>query len=172
MNHAEQDDQVIIGMSIRVRGIVQGVGFRPSVWRLARNTGVHGAVRNDADGVLIEAWGPVAVLENFVRRLEQEPPPLARIDAVEVAALDTGTIPDGFDIVASQGGRPRTDVSPDTAACPACLADINDPHNRRYRYPFTNCTHCGPRLSIIRAVPYDRNNTSMAPFTMCPACLD
>ena len=171
MNGPAPNAHIIIGISIRVRGIVQGVGFRPAVWRLARKLGLQGAVWNDADGVVIQAWGASSVLQDFIRHLEQEPVPLARIDAVDVTALEPGTVPNGFDIVASQGGRARTDVSPDSAICPACLADITDPHNRRYRYPFTNCTHCGPRLSIIRAVPYDRGNTSMATFAMCPSCL-
>lgn len=155
---------------IRVTGTVQGVGFRPTVWRLAREYHLLGAVWNDAEGVVIQAWGAPAALDSFVARLRQAPPPLARITDVRRTAFTGLAPPDAFTILASRDGRTVTDIVPDAATCPACLADVNDPHNRRYRYPFTNCTHCGPRLSIIAAVPYDRANTSMAPFIMCEAC--
>jgi hydrogenase maturation protein HypF len=164
------EDVAAIGLAIRVRGIVQGVGFRPTVWRLARDLRIRGAVWNDADGVLIHAWGLPPALDEFVRRIESEPPPLARIDAIESSTLDADPVPDDFAIVASRQGRAATDVAPDGATCPACLAETLDPANRRYRYPFTNCTHCGPRLSIVRSIPYDRVHTSMAAFEMCPAC--
>jgi hydrogenase maturation protein HypF len=160
---------VTSGVAIRVRGLVQGVGFRPAVWRLARERSLAGRVRNDGDGVLIEAWGPDAALCDLVSALEAAPPPLARIDAIETAAID-GDPPDGFAIVESAGGAPRTGVVADAATCAACAADVADPLGRRYRYPFTNCTHCGPRFSIVRAIPYDRANTSMAGFAMCAAC--
>ncbi|WP_439672763.1 carbamoyltransferase HypF (plasmid) [Cupriavidus necator] len=162
------------GEEIRVRGMVQGVGFRPAVWRLAHDCGLSGSVRNDSDGVQIRAWGDAVALDRFIARLRDECPPLARIDAIErrVLAQDAeGADLGGFRIVASVGGPVRTGVVPDAVVCSACIADIGDPLNRRYRYPFANCTHCGPRLSIVRAIPYDRANTAMAAFPMCPACL-
>jgi hydrogenase maturation protein HypF len=160
------------GECIRVSGIVQGVGFRPTVWRLARECGLVGRVWNDAEGVSIHAWGPPESLENLVQRLQAEQPPLSRIERIVRTALgDAEEVPGEFRIVASQEGEIRTGVAADAATCPECLAEVLDPANRRYRYPFTNCTHCGPRLSIVRAIPYDRANTSMAAFPMCPQCL-
>ena len=159
------------GISIRVRGLVQGVGFRPTVWRLAQRFGLSGEVLNDGEGVLIHAWGPPAALAEFEITLSMDVPPLARIDSIECTPLATVFDGTGFRIVESQRGAVRTGIAADAPACPACLADIRDPANRRYRYPFTNCTHCGPRLSIVRAIPYDRATTSMAAFDMCPACL-
>jgi len=159
------------GESIRVTGIVQGVGFRPTVWRLANECGVVGEVWNDAEGVLIHAWGSPESLEELVRRLQAEQPPLSRIEAISRAALEaTNELPGEFRIVVSREGEVRTGVTADAATCAACLAEVLDPASRRYRYPFTNCTHCGPRLSIVRAIPYDRANTSMASFRMCPRC--
>lgn len=160
----------IEGRAIRVRGLVQGVGFRPTAWRLARDCGLVGEVWNDAEGVMVLAWGESADLERFLHRLRHDCPPLARIDAVEWADAEGAPAGDEFRIAPSRGGEVHTGVVPDAATCPACLAEIRDPADRRYRYPFTNCTHCGPRLSIVRAVPYDRANTSMAEFTLCPAC--
>ncbi len=159
------------GISIRVRGLVQGVGFRPTVWRLANRLGIAGQVLNDGEGVLIHAWGPAPALQEFELALSAEAPPLARVDSVECLPLQTRLEGFGFHIAESQRGTVRTGIVADAATCPACLADIRDPSNRRYRYPFTNCTHCGPRLSIVRAIPYDRATTSMAKFPMCPACL-
>ena len=157
--------------SIRVTGIVQGVGFRPTVWRLARECGVFGHVQNDAEGVLIHAWGCENSISDLADRLRTEQPPLARVDRIERSPLaNNGAAPKTFDIVASASGNVDTDVAADAATCNACLAEVDDPDNRRYRYPFTNCTHCGPRLSIIEAIPYDRANTSMAEFKMCHAC--
>ncbi|MFW0754103.1 carbamoyltransferase HypF [Pseudomonas sp. H11T01] len=159
------------GEAIRVRGLVQGVGFRPTVWRLARDCGLCGDVCNDAEGVLIRIWGERASREQFLERLLDEAPPLSRIDALESTAL-TGQSPvTDFRIVKSSGGRVHTGIVADAATCSACLSEVFDPGNRRYRYAFTNCTHCGPRMSIVRAIPYDRGNTSMAAFTQCPACL-
>ena len=155
---------------IRVRGTVQGVGFRPAVWRFARECGVRGSVSNDASGVLIHAWGEPRAIAALAGRIEREPPPLSRVDAVVREVVDCADPPADFRIVASSGGQTDTNIAGDAATCAACLADIRDPDNRRYRYPFTNCTHCGPRLSIVRSVPYDRANTSMAAFTMCEAC--
>lgn len=160
----------MIGQGIRIRGIVQGVGMRPTVWRLAHECGVRGEVWNDAQGVMIHAWAEQHTLDEFVERLQREAPPLARIDSVECSALSERTAAEDFRILHSRDGETHTGVAADAASCPACLAEVSDPNNRRYRYPFTNCTHCGPRLSIIRTVPYDRANTSMSVFPMCPAC--
>ena len=157
------------GELIRVRGLVQGVGFRPMVWRLARAAGLSGDVRNDSEGVLIRLWGSSAEIDDFCRALMVECPPLGRIDGIE-RRLCVDQAPTGFKIIESGAGQVRTGVVADAATCAACAAEITDPKDRRYRYPFTNCTHCGPRLSIIRAIPYDRANTSMAEFEMCPAC--
>jgi len=159
------------GECIRVTGVVQGVGFRPTVWRLARECGLVGRVWNDTEGVSIHVWGSPESLEILVQRLQAEPPPLSRIEKIARTLLDdTGEVPAEFLIVASREGEVRTGVAADAATCPECLAEVLDPGNRRYRYPFTNCTHCGPRLSIVRAIPYDRANTSMAAFPMCPRC--
>ena len=169
---AVNDPQFLHGHAIRVRGIVQGVGFRPAVWRLAQRLQIVGSVWNDAAGVMIHAWGRPAAIAEFIQRLNSEAPPLARIDGVECTLLqrDTESIPDNFQIMSSRTGSMQTAVAADAATCPACLREIRDCNERRYRYAFTNCTHCGPRLSIIRALPYDRANTSMAGFDMCPAC--
>lgn len=161
----------MLGECIRVTGIVQGVGFRPFVWRLANACGIAGQVWNDAEGVLIHAWGSRESLEGFVQQLQAEQPPLARVE--EIVRTDLDEIADarqGFHIIVSREGKVRTGVAADAATCPECLAEVLDPDNRRYRYPFTNCTHCGPRLSIVTAIPYDRANTSMASFPMCPQC--
>jgi len=157
--------------TIRVTGIVQGVGFRPTVWRLAKTCGIVGQVWNDAVGVSIEAWGTREALDLFVQRIETEQPPLSRIeDIVCSVSENSGEAPEDFRIIVSRKGEMRTDVAADAATCSACLDEVLDPSNRRYRYPFTNCTHCGPRLSIIKAVPYDRASTSMASFPMCTDC--
>lgn len=156
--------------SIRVSGIVQGVGFRPFVWQLAQRLQLCGKVWNDAEGVVIQVWGEGGAIDEFLNCLQTLPPPLAQVDEVNVSPLETLQAPDDFQIVESQTGFVLTHISPDAAICPECLAEINDPQDRRYRYPFTNCTHCGPRLSIIRAIPYDRDNTSMHAFEMCPEC--
>jgi hydrogenase maturation protein HypF len=177
MNHpvlqqTDDDSRQIVmeAQSIRVRGLVQGVGFRPFVANLARQNGVWGKVWNDAEGVKIHAWASAGRLARFTSMLENSAPPLAQIQAVEVFPLLEPCKSDGFEIKASIQGQTQTAVAADAATCPACLHDIFDPANRRYRYPFTNCTHCGPRLSIICGVPYDRKNTSMSDFSMCPSC--
>ncbi|MGD8678263.1 MAG: carbamoyltransferase HypF [Chromatiales bacterium] len=154
---------------LRIRGIVQGVGFRPAVWRIARDLDLHGEVSNDGDGVLIRL-APPGKCDAFVQQLRAEIPPLARIDAIEISEEESPQQYDSFSIIASRSDTARTGVPPDAATCPACLAEIRDPADRRHRYPFTNCTHCGPRLSIIHGIPYDREQTSMAAFTMCPSC--
>ena len=161
---------VTVAEEIRVRGLVQGVGFRPMVWRLARELQLQGDVRNDGSGVLIRVLGRTTQIDELCTRLQTDCPPLARIDAVQRTALETLNDVDGFQIVASEGGRVATGIVPDSATCPACRDEIFDIGDRRFRYAFTNCTHCGPRLSIVRAIPYDRANTSMSVFPMCEAC--
>ncbi len=156
--------------AIRIRGQVQGVGFRPFVYRLAARHGLSGFVRNDGAGVEIEVQGSAAALENFLQDLRQ-PPPLARIDALRVRELPSQPQDAGsFVIAATGGGAVTADVTPDTAICANCLAELLDPHDRRHRYPFINCTDCGPRYTLTAALPYDRPNTSMAGFALCPAC--
>jgi hydrogenase maturation protein HypF len=158
------------GVRLRLRGVVQGVGMRPTVWRLARQLGLRGSVRNAGDGVLIEAWGEPGALDALRAALRREAPPLARIDAIEVEPLGSVQPPAAFSIEASTAGGEHLFVAPDTAPCAACLAEIRAPGDRRAGYAFTNCTHCGPRLSILRALPYDRANTSMDAFTLCADC--
>ncbi len=157
-------------IEIRVRGRVQGVGFRPTVWRFARELGVTGEVLNDGEGVLIRAGGAPSVLAAFVARVEHEAPPLARVEAIETRAY-AGELAAEFRIVASAGGGAvLTQVAPDAAMCEACAAEVVDPSARRFRYPFTTCTHCGPRLTIVTGVPYDRAATTLAAFPLCPPC--
>src|SRR6478736_4089585 len=156
---------------IRVTGTVQGVGFRPFVHRAATGLGLAGWVANDSAGVLIDVEGTRDDLDLLVRTLTESPPPLARVATVSVEASLAPTGADAFRIVATRVHGPRTaPVSVDTAPCGACLAEMFDPADRRYRYPFINCTNCGPRYTIVRAVPYDRPATTMAGFAMCPAC--
>ena len=160
---------------LRVRGTVQGVGFRPTVWRIATELGVLGSVINDAQGVLIIAVATPAVLATFAQRVRSEPPPMARIEAFERTRVDLpAQLPLNFHIGASQGSQradaAATAVAADAATCAACVAEIFDPLGRRFRYPLTNCTHCGPRLSFVTGVPYDRPQTTMASFVMCAAC--
>ena len=156
--------------AIRVRGQVQGVGFRPFVYRLATRHGLSGFVRNDGAGVEIEVQGPAMSLDGFLADLRQ-PPTLARIDALTSDGLPPRPSTEtAFVIAATGGGAMTADVTPDTAICANCLAELFDPQNRRYRYPFINCTDCGPRYTITAALPYDRPNTSMAGFALCPAC--
>jgi hydrogenase maturation protein HypF len=154
----------------RVDGTVQGVGFRPYVFRLAEELGLGGFVGNDERGVVLEVEGEPGAVERFLERLPREAPPLAtveRVGAEAIAPLGGG----GFRIVESaRAGPPAALVSPDSAVCDACLAELFDPADRRYRYPFVNCTECGPRFTIVRGVPYDRPLTTMAGFAMCAAC--
>ncbi|HEU4680062.1 MAG TPA: acylphosphatase, partial [Terrimicrobiaceae bacterium] len=155
---------------IVVRGAVQGVGFRPFVYRLANEIGVNGWVLNSAHGVFVEIEGGGDSVRQFLLRIEKEKPPRAVIQSLEFAMLDPAGYA-SFEIRESDESGPKTAfILPDIATCPDCLREILDPSDRRYRYPFTNCTNCGPRFSIIQALPYDRSNTSMKKFTMCPAC--
>lgn len=155
---------------IRVRGLVQGVGFRPTVWRLAQRYSLRGSVTNDGLGVSIHVCGSAEGIEAFVRALTQEAPPLARVDCIERGPATVLPADAAFRIVASSATGVHTGVVPDAATCPDCIKEIFDPFGRRYRYPFTNCTHCGPRLTIIEAIPYDRETTTMREFSMCAAC--
>jgi len=156
-------------VEIRVRGTVQGVGFRPTVWRLACDEGLVGEVLNDGFGVLIRTTGNSGAISQFLTRLHTEAPPLSQIEDVETQVLNLLDFED-FRIAESVGGENCTRVTPDAAICAACRAEVLDPKERRFGYPFANCTHCGPRFSIVREVPYDRVNTTMVDFPMCPAC--
>src|ERR1035441_8023023 len=141
---------------VLVCGVVQGVGFRPFVYRLAQEEGLAGFIGNDTDGVTIEIEGPAGQVDAFLERLRAETPPLARIDSIAVRDLAaTGEL--GFRIVASEVlGRVSTGIPADAATCPDCLRELLDGADRRYRYPFLNCTNCGPRFTITRRIPYDR----------------
>ena len=162
---------VRIRTAVRVEGIVQGVGFRPFVYGLATRLGLGGLVGNDADGVFAEIEGDPAAVARFLVLLEREPPPLARIDKVTTRDM-TPAGSAAFAIAPSPaaGGSRRALVSADTATCADCLAELADPGDRRYGYPFINCTNCGPRFTIVTSVPYDRAATTMAGFEMCPPC--
>ncbi len=155
---------------MRVQGTVQGVGFRPYVYRLAGALGLTGFVLNDSHGVLLEIEGPDTAVADFLSRLAADAPPLAVLDRVVTEEREPigGA---GFAILESpQGGTPDAPVTPDSATCEDCLRELFDPSDRRFRYPFTNCTNCGPRFTIVRGVPYDRPLTTMAGFVMCPLC--
>jgi hydrogenase maturation protein HypF len=155
---------------VRVEGIVQGVGFRPFVHALAGRLGLAGLVGNDAGGVFVEVEGSSETVERFLEALAAEAPPLAVIERVTATPLAPTGI-SGFAIAPSQaGGERQALVSPDTATCADCLAELADPADRRHRYPFINCTNCGPRFTIVRDVPYDRPATTMASFAMCADC--
>jgi hydrogenase maturation protein HypF len=155
---------------VRVEGTVQGVGFRPYVHRLAGELGLAGYVLNDSRGVLLEVEGGAAVVAEFLARLQSDAPPLAVLERLVVAdRAPTGRT--GFEIRPSPRGEPAdAPVTPDTATCAECLGELLDPADRRYRYPFINCTNCGPRFTIVRGVPYDRPSTTMAGFEMCAEC--
>ena len=152
-------------------GTVQGVGFRPFVYREAVALGLGGYVRNDSTGVLIEVQGAPEGIAELCRRLVEAPPPLARVERVDATTVAPAEAEGPFVILTSDGaGAPDVPVSVDTGTCAQCLAEVGDPADRRYGYPFTNCTNCGPRYTIVLSVPYDRAATTMAGFTMCPAC--
>ncbi|MGK7950679.1 MAG: carbamoyltransferase HypF [Xenococcaceae cyanobacterium] len=159
-----------IAEEIRVKGTVQGVGFRPTVYRLAKADRLRGEVSNDGQGVLIIVVGDRAAIDNFIEQLQKEKPPLARITEIIRNKYQENREFTDFTIAKSTNNQSRTEIAPDAATCPQCKAETFDPFSRWYRYPFTNCTHCGPRLSIIKHLPYDRPQTSMAEFVMCPDC--
>jgi hydrogenase maturation protein HypF len=156
-------------LRLTVRGVVQGVGFRPFVYALARELGLCGSVGNTGDGVLIEVEGQAPAVTQFAERLVTNPPPLALVEDVgsEAIPCQGGT---DFTIGDSHGGTGRTLVSPDIATCPECLVEMSDPHNRRYRHPFISCTNCGPRFTVIVDLPYDRPATTMSQLPLCGAC--
>lgn len=155
------------GARVTVSGQVQGVGFRPTVWRIAHEMGLTGDVKNTGEGVVIRLWGDC--VDHFPDRLYEALPPLARIENLAVEQCDEPA-PKQFSIASSQGGKMRGSVTPDAATCADCLEEIRNPFERRYRYPFANCTNCGPRFSIVKSAPYDRANTTMAPFDLCAPC--
>ncbi len=177
-----EEPQSLSARHIHITGVVQGVGFRPFVYNLATRLGLSGWVLNSSSGVEIEAIGPTAVLDDFVEQLRSEAPPLARIEHITVTDLPLSSIqhPASSDqypvsnifIIRHSEARPGEfqPISPDFAICDDCLRELFDPDDRRYRYPFINCTNCGPRFTIIRDIPYDRPKTTMAPFKMCPEC--
>lgn len=155
------------GVMLRIRGKVQGVGFRPFVWQLAQQLDLTGDVCNDGAGVVVRLTSSDTA---FITQLHANCPPLARIDSVEKSDIFWGSLPHEFTIRHSDSCTMDTQIVPDAATCPECLRELNDPANRRYRYPFINCTHCGPRFTIISSMPYDRPNTVMAAFPLCPDC--
>jgi hydrogenase maturation protein HypF len=167
-------EQIPAGLERRkvlVCGIVQGVGFRPFVWRLAGGLGLAGFIRNTSSGVLIEVEGDPGSLDEFVRALRSEAPPLARVTSVECVVIEPLGVSGGFEISVSTGGDSiDTLIAPDIATCGDCLHDLADAAGRRFRYPFTNCTNCGPRYTIVEGIPYDRPFTTMRGFTLCPDC--
>ncbi|MGI8312458.1 carbamoyltransferase HypF [Saccharopolyspora hattusasensis] len=160
----------LVRKRIRVEGIVQGVGFRPFVYSLATRLGLTGHVGNDVHGVFIEVEGADSVVQRFLALLQEQAPPLAAV--ARVSATDAETVAEeGFRVVDSDAAGPRaTLVSSDSATCADCSDEIADPGDRRFGYPFTNCTNCGPRFTIVRDVPYDRPNTTMSEFALCAKC--
>ncbi|MCB2192567.1 MAG: carbamoyltransferase HypF [Deltaproteobacteria bacterium] len=154
----------------QVKGVVQGVGFRPFVYNLARTLGLTGWVTNTAAGVELAVQGPAEAVEEFFSRLVSQAPPLAVIHEVQESEVAPEPGDSEFIIRASQVGKRSTLISPDVAVCEACLAEMNDPGDRRHGYAFINCTHCGPRYTIIEDLPYDRPQTTMRDFTLCPVC--
>ena len=159
---------------VAISGVVQGVGFRPFVWRRATRLGLAGWVENDAAGVVLEIQGEAAAVAAFLDDLASSAPPLASVGRIDVRAMPVDpAAPGGFAILAmAAAGRATVHVPPDIAPCPACLAELADPCDPRHRYPFVNCTDCGPRFTIIERLPYDRGRTGMRGFTMCPRCAD
>ncbi|HOL64164.1 MAG TPA: Sua5/YciO/YrdC/YwlC family protein, partial [Accumulibacter sp.] len=156
--------------NIRVSGVVQGVGYRPFVWRLARELGLAGWVRNDSRGVEIEVRGAVAQVNRLIERLQHDAPPLARVNSVTTREAEPEDSGNCFVIIDSRSGRAATMIGHDTSVCRDCLSEMFDPGDRRWRYAFTNCTNCGPRYTISRSLPYDRARTSLKSFVMCPRC--
>lgn len=158
------------GVTIRIKGKVQGVGFRPTIWQLANAFNVRGNVSNDAEGVILNVWKE-STTEAFIAKLSASPPPLARIDYIEQTPYHWENSPKGFTILPSNTGVMDTQIAPDAATCSDCLQELNTKTDRRFHYPFINCTNCGPRLTIIEQMPYDRPNTVMNEFALCPDCL-
>lgn len=149
---------------------MQGVGFRPLVWRLAKELGLTGWVRNDARGVEIEVCGPQVHVDALIQRLHQDAPPMARIDAITSQFTESVSVSEDFFILDSRGGRSATMIGPDMTVCRDCLSEMFDPDGRRWRYALTNCGHCGPRYTICTGLPFDRARTSLKTFSMCKKC--
>ncbi|OCG26034.1 carbamoyltransferase HypF [Gilliamella sp. wkB108] len=158
------------GCEIRVKGKVQGVGFRPFVWQLATELRFFGNVSNDSQGVLIHLYSHPHETNHFIKQLKQRCPPLAKIDSIAIDQYQWHQPPNQFTIIPSQNGKIDTLIVPDAATCESCIQELNTTDDRRYHYPFINCTHCGPRFTIIKKIPYDRPNTIMAKFKLCPIC--
>jgi len=159
-----------IHAKIKVSGQVQGVGFRPFVYKLAHELGLAGWVRNDNEGVEIAVEGEQSQVMRLLERLQSEPPTLARVEKISHDLAQEITGLQGFSITASKSGKVLTSIAPDMAICPDCLNELFDPDNRRYRHPFINCIHCGPRYTLTARLPYDRANTSMVKFAQCSQC--
>ena len=169
--HSAEQIPLTTRVQILVRGIVQGVGFRPFVFSLAARHALTGRVHNNAIGVLIDVEGEASAVEEFVNEISLNPPPLSLIESVELSDdLDPANYDDFRIIESAPDGEKFANVSPDIATCRDCLEELFDPQNRRYRYPFINCTNCGPRFTIIEGIPYDREQTTMRDFEMCEAC--
>ena len=166
----KQIEENEIAEKITVRGLVQGVGFRPTVWRLAKDFNLRGSVSNNGNGVEIYVCGMALNIEKFINALQTQIPKLARID--EIIRTNAEILPNisEFQIKSSKATTIHTGVVPDAVVCEDCKGEMLDPFARRFRYPFTNCTNCGPRLSIIKNIPYDRENTTMHKFEMCKVC--
>ena len=161
---------MVVRKGIEVSGVVQGVGFRPHVYRLATERHLAGQIRNTPAGVDIEIQGESDVVEDFIVRLTSEAPPLSRITGLQLRDLPSNGDARFVIVESARGANVQTLISPDVAVCDDCRRELLDPRDRRYRYPFINCTNCGPRFTIVRHIPYDRAYTSMARFTMCPDC--
>ena len=162
--------KTIQSLRLEVYGVVQGVGFRPFIYRIANNNGLTGRVRNTSGSVEINIEGEEEVIHTFLNQLKTEAPPICHIEDLRITQQPVAGY-EGFKIEKSQAQEGRYQlISPDIATCPACLTEIMNPDDRRYRYPFTNCTNCGPRFTIIKEIPYDRPRTTMAGFRMCPQC--
>jgi len=160
----------LVTEEIRFYGIVQGVGFRPTVYGIAKELNLKGEVSNDGQGVIIKVTGKQNTLDKFVEKINIKTPPLAKIEKVTRTKITETINYSDFQIAPSINNNIRTKIAPDAATCPSCKEEIFNPKSRWYGYGFTNCTHCGPRLSIIKKLPYDRPNTSMAEFKFCPQC--
>ena len=156
---------------VRVRGQVQGVGFRPFVYRLAGSLELRGWVRNDSNGVEISISGSDESVSGFLARLDSEKPALSKVEKIEFMQSDADEAPSGFFIRESGAGTADIRIPPDFSVCRECLKELFDPSGRRYRHPFIGCTHCGPRYTLVSHMPYDRKETSMAKFSMCVSCL-
>src|SRR5512133_4134769 len=166
---AGRSGPIIIRHHLQISGIVQGVGFRPFIYRLALENALTGWVRNTPGGVEIEVQGKTEAVTGFTRLISSEAPPLAGIDSIRGHEIPLAGEAD-FTILPSAAGESDIQIAPDSALCDDCLRELFDPADRRYRYPFINCTNCGPRFTIVRDVPYDRPLTTMAPFRMCEPC--